>query len=274
MINEYITYLRDVRGYSPNTCKAYRYDVVTFVVWIKQQRTEVRWSNITRDDVDAYVIERSKAGLKASTTNRALASISGIYNYMKRQGYEVANPCRYESRRKIGESVPNTIPCEDLRNAYEHSYGVAKVIIGILATTGIRVQELLNMTWESIDFEKCSIHIYGKGQKERVVYTSPEYLETLRISAAQEPKSGRVITMEQREVRWLLWNALRPWSNAKQLSPHAIRHTMATQAAAHGANVTTLAVALGHKNIRTTQKYIDLGAAETRELFTQHNMLH
>ena len=53
MINEYITYLRDVRGYSPNTCRAYRNDVVSFVVWIKQQRTEVRWSNITRDDVDA-----------------------------------------------------------------------------------------------------------------------------------------------------------------------------------------------------------------------------
>lgn len=274
MINEYINYLGNVRGYSRHTCRAYMNDVVAFVVWLKQQRTDVRWSTITRDDVDAYVTERVRAGRKASTTNRALASISGIYNYMKRQGYDVVNPCRYESRRKIAESIPNTIPVEDLRKAYEHSYGVAKVIIGLLATTGIRVQELLNITWESIDFTQSSIHIYGKGQKERTVYTSPEYLETLRIAMQQQHRSGRIITMEQREVRWLLWNALRPWCNAKQLSPHAIRHTMATQAAVNGANVTTLAVALGHKSIRTTQKYIDMAAAPVREVFTNNNMFH
>lgn len=274
MINEYINYLGNVRGYSHHTCRAYRNDVVAFVIWMKQQRTDVRWSTITRDDVDAYVSERAQSGRKASTTNRALASISGIYNYMKRQGYDVINPCRYESRRKIGESIPNTISVKDLRKAYDHSHGVVKVIIGILASTGIRVQELLDMTWESINFEDCSIHIYGKGQKERIVYTSPEYLETLKIANEQQRRNGRIITMEQREVRWLLWNALRPWCNAKQLSPHAIRHTMATQAAAHGANVTTLAVALGHKSIRTTQKYIDMTANPVRDLFSQNNMLH
>ena len=274
MINEYINYLSNVRGYSRHTCRAYQQDVVAFVVWMKQQRTDVRWSTITRDDVDAYVTDRAKAGRKASTTNRALASISGIYNYMKRQGYDVVNPCRYESRRKIAESIPNTISVEDLRKAYYHSHGVVKVIIGLLASTGIRLQELLDMTWESINFEECSIHIYGKGQKERIVYASPEYLETLKIANEQQRRTGRIITMEQREVRWLLWKALRPWCNAKQLSPHAIRHTMATQAAAHGANVTTLAVALGHKSIRTTQKYIDMTANPVRDLFSQNNMLH
>lgn len=274
MINEYINYLGNVRGYSRHTCRAYQQDVVAFVVWMKQQRTDARWSTITRDDVDAYVSERASSGRKASTTNRALASISGIYNYMKRQGYDVVNPCRYESRRKIAESIPNTIATEDLRKAYDHSHGVAKVIIGLLASTGIRLQELLDMTWESINFEECSIQIHGKGQKERVVYTKPEYLETLKIANEQQRRTGRIITMEQREVRWLLWKALRPWCNAKQLSPHAIRHTMATQAAAHGANVTTLAVALGHKSIRTTQKYIDMTANPVRDLFSQNNTLH
>ena len=144
-------------------------------------------------------------------------------------------------------------------------------MLGLLATTGIRIQELLDMTWEDIDFDTQAIRIHGKGRRERIVYTLPEHLETLAEVQRMYHQKGRIFTIEQREARRMIFNALRPYCNAKQLSPHAIRHTFATHAATMGANVTTIGQTLGHKQLETAQKYIDMTAAPVRQLCQNFN---
>lgn len=268
MIKEYINYLLHIRGYSENTARAYEKDLKAFAIWVKSNRPGKGWSSITISDVDAYITAQAVKGLKASSTNRQLAAISGIYNYMQRNGHNVINPCKYESRRKRGETVPNTIPAEDLQQAYDNAHGVTKVILGILCTTGIRIQELLDLTWQSINFATGAIKIQGKGNKERVVYTTLDKLDTLQAVSKLPGHDGaeRIFTLNQRTVRKMIFAALIPFSNAKQLSPHAIRHSFATQAAAQGCNVATLSKVLGHKHFETTQQYIDLGSTQTQDL--------
>ena len=61
----------------------------------------------------------------------------------------------------------------------------------------------------------------------------------------------------------MIYQALQPFTRAKQLSPHAIRHSYATQLAAQGVNVAAISRALGHKHLETTQKYIDMAQVET-----------
>lgn len=274
MIEQYINYLRNIRGYSENTCKAYENDLRDFISWAKANVSGARWSTLTRKDIDNYVTAMVAQELKPATTNRRLAAISGIYNYFRREGKQVENPCKYESRRKKAETIPNTIPVSDIRKAWENANGVAKVMLGLLASTGIRIQELLDMTWENIDFESCSIKINGKGSKQRLVYTTPEHLETLKTLHDMGGRFGRIFTMEQRSARRIIFDALKPFSSAPQLSPHAIRHTMATNLANHGANVTTIATILGHKQIETTQKYIDMTQANCRQLCQQYTMFN
>lgn len=274
MIEQYINYLTNIKGYSQNTANSYRKDLQHFTKWIKQQRTDVRWSTITMQDIDQYITELAEAGLKPATTNRRLSAISGIYNFFRHQGKQVENPCKWEGRRKIADTIPNTIPVEQLKLAYAQATGVAKVAIGLFMTTGIRIQELLDMTWEDIDFETQAIKIHGKGSKERMVYTTEDKLEVLRQLHTMKPQSGQIFTMEQRQLRTIIFEALRPFCHAPQLSPHAIRHTFATHAANMGANVTTLAQAMGHKRIATTQKYIDLSSAPVRSLMTSYNMFN
>lgn len=274
MIQQYIQYLRDIKGYSENTCKAYEKDLKHFIRWAQAHVEGARWSTLTRTEVDDYISQMVGADLKPATTNRRLAAISGIYNYFRREGYDIENPCKFESRRKRTKSVPNTIPYKEMEMAYEHSAGVAKVILGILATTGIRIQELLDMTWEDIDFEKCSIKIHGKGNKERVVYTLPEQLDTLKNLYDMQQPSGIIFTMDQRTARRMIWEALKPYSHAKQLSPHAIRHTFATHMAEEGVNCSTLAEILGHQRLDTTQHYIDLGQSAAQQACLQYALLH
>lgn len=273
MIEEYINYLVSIKGYSKNTAESYRKDLTFFVNWAKWNVTTPRWSMIKRDDIDRYITSLTSYGLKPATTNRRLSAISSLYSYMKRQGHDIENPCKYESRRKIADTIPNTIPQRDLQAAYSHAAGTAKIMLGLLITTGIRIQELLDLTYEDIDYEISSLHIRGKGNRERLVYTRPQYLQTIRESSDMG-HAGRIFMMEQREARRIIFDALRPYSKAKQLSPHAIRHTFATNQAAHGTNCSTLAQLLGHQDLNTTQHYIDIGQSNARQCSLQHSILN
>lgn len=274
MIQQFQDYLINLKGYSKKTAEAYGKDLRIFATWARTNKQDARWSNITREDIDNFIREQVAAGKTPATTNRYLASISGLFRFFQREGLTDYNPARYESRRKRGTHTPNTIPTEQLRTAYEHADGLAKIAISIIATTGIRAQELLNLQWEDIDETTGATKIHGKGSKERMVYLSSAQIELLKQYAGNERHLGTIISSTQRNLRYELFTALRPFCNAPQLSPHAIRHTMATEAAAHGANVTMIARTLGHDSIKTTQIYIDNTLAPVKAVCSINNMFN
>lgn len=271
MIHEFTTYLVSIKGCSENTANAYRKDLRSFVTFIKQQRNDARWSTITRDDLDDYIVYQAQRGLKPATTNRHLASISSLYDYMKRQGMQVDNPARYESRRKQAQTIVNTIPVEDVKKAIEVADGSIKVILETLLYTGIRLQELLDIRRCDLDVMNNIIKIHGKGMKERIVYTTGDNMEHLKTYSQSAGLYDRIFsTWSQREVRAAVYEVLRPLSDAKQVSPHAIRHTFATTMAQAGTNAVTLQKTLGHNSLKTTQKYIDLGQQRTAEAYRNY----
>lgn len=274
MIHEFKTYLTNIKGYSPLTAESYSKDLQTFASWLRQEKKQPRWSQVTRDDIDKYIEYQVNRGLKPATTNRHLASIGALYNYMKRQGLEVENPARYESRRKVVEHVPNTIPLKDIQRAIASSTGDMKIILETLLITGARIQEVLDIRPCDLDVLNSTIRIQGKGKKERLVYTTTENLEHLNNRSKGVGLYDAIFgRWDQREVRENMYYTMRAWSRAKQLSPHAIRHTFATIAAAHGVNATTLAAMMGHNDIRTTQKYVDLGQSKVASAYNQYQQV-
>lgn len=274
MLTRFENYLMNIKGYSERTCSEYLKDLKAFARWAKANKENARWSTLTCSDIDEYITMRAKEGIKPSTTNRELAAISALYRFFIREGLLKNNPARYQSRRKVGFHLPNTIPSEDLQAAYKNSFGVVHVWIGLLSTTGIRISELLGLNWEDIDFKTCALEIKGKGNKERLVYTTPEYLDLMRQAYERNPTEGRIFRYSEREARFMLWEALKPYSRAKQLSPHAIRHSFATSLAKQGVNVATIATILGHKSIETTQKYIDMAQMDCRAVSAQYSPLN
>lgn len=274
MLTRFENYLRNIKGYSERTCSEYLKDLKGFSRWLKANKEGARWSTLTREDIDKYISWRAENGIQPATTNRELASISALYRYFIREGLLTSNPCRFQSRRKQAQRLPNTIPAEDLKAAYENTFGLVKVWIGLLATTGIRISELLALRWEDIDFKACSLEIMGKGSKERIVYTAPEYLKELRTAYERKPLEGRIFDYDQRDARYMLYQALKPYSRAKQLSPHAIRHSYATNLAGNGVNVVTIATILGHSHIETTQKYIDLAQMDRKAAASRQTILN
>lgn len=274
MLTRFENYLRNIKGYSERTCSEYLKDIKAFALWAKANVKDARWSTLTRSDIDEYITMRAKEGIKPTTTNRELASISALYRYFIREGLLKTNPARFQSRRKLGYHLPNTIPSEDIQKAYANSFGVVHVWLGLLATTGIRISELLSLKWEDIDFKTCALEINGKGNKDRLVYTTPEYLELMRQAYERKPTEGRIFRYSERDARHMIWEALKPYSRAKQLSPHAIRHSFATSLAKQGVNVATIATILGHNRIATTQKYIDMAQMNCQAVSAQYSPLN
>ena len=274
MLIRFENYIKNIKGYSERTCSEYLKDLRAFALWAKAHKEDARWSTLTRSDIDEYITMRAKEGIKPATTNRELASISALYRFFIREGLMTSNPARFQSRRKQGVHLPNTIPAEDLQQAYAHSVGVVHVWIGLLSTTGIRISELLSLKWEDIDFKTCALEINGKGNKDRLVYTTPEYLDLLRQAYDRHPAKGLIFRYSERDARHMLWEALKPWSRAKQLSPHAIRHSFATSLAKQGVNVATIATILGHNRIATTQKYIDMAQMDCKAVSAQYSPLN
>lgn len=273
MLTRFENYLRNIKGYSERTSSEYLKDLHGFARWIKHYYPSVRWSTLEREHIDAYITARASANIAPATTNRELAAISALYRYFQREGLTDRNPAKYMSRRKTPTNIPSTIPTEDLKQAYEHAFGLVKVWIGLLATTGMRISEMQLLKWEDIDFDHNLIEIKGKGKKERLLHTTSEALAQLRELKTRCCVSGFIFGhYGQREIRYQIWKALKPFCNAKQLSPHAIRHTFATNLATNGVNVTTIASILGHNHIETTQKYIDLSQAR-REVANRYSII-
>lgn len=266
VLGQFEDYLRAIRGYSENTVKAYLTDLHTFVYWGRTHGVLTRWSCISREQIDAFLIYQESMGVKPTTTNRQLASISSLYGYFQRQGLQIENPCKYESRRKVGKTEPCTIPLEQLILAYHKAQGSTKTMLGILMTTGIRLQELLDLNFEDIDFSTNQLHIHGKGKKERKVYSNELALAKLRETQERYHASGKIFHTTQRHVRRQIYAALLPYCNAPQLSPHAIRHTYATHLAKQGVPTTTISKILGHEHISTSEKYVNSTELSTAQV--------
>ena len=273
MINNFTSYLLAIRGYSPRTAEGYAKDCKAFAQWANANIKDARWSTITREDLDKYIQARVKQGCKPATTNREIAAISALYRYFQREGLLRDNPAKYESRRKQPQRQPNTIDIAELRQAYEQAYGLEKYALGILISTGIRISELLSLRWEDIDWKTGEVKIMGKGMKERVVFLSSEVLSLFQELPKLHELKGLIFRINEREARFRIFQALKPFCHGKQLSPHAIRHTIATYWAKQGANVTTIAKALGHNRITTTQQYIDMAQSDTCALMRNNSFI-
>jgi len=263
MIQEFANYLRSIRGYSENTIKAYCADLRSYAQWARENTNQARWRDTTREHLDMYLTYLCDKGLKPTTTNRHLAAIATLFRYFQRQGMVVENPCRYESRRKQPKTEPATIPTQHIAKAYQRTKGLRHNMLGILASTGIRIQEMLDLEWQDIDFQNNTLHIKGKGSKERTVHTEKAVLDDFRKVLEYTKPQGRIFWISQRQARYMIYEALKPYSNSRALNPHAIRHTFATELAKNGTPTATIAKMLGHSHIETSQKYINMAEIST-----------
>lgn len=271
MIKEFQNYLSAVKGYSDNTVVAYGKDLKDFVHYMLTIKEAPTWSTVIAEEVQGYVVDMHDRQLNNTTIKRRVSAIRSLFNYMKVEGLLQQNPARFTQTPKCLKKLPNVIDINSIVDAVTSESNPLKVrcMLALLLETGVRLQELLDLRTEHFNGKEHSIRILGKGGKERMVYYGDLTKELLNRYVGH--RQGRIFWEEQRDARRLVFETLRKYSNARQLSPHAIRHTFATCMLNNGADIKAIQDLLGHESVKTTERYAQLTQQATRE---QYNMFY
>lgn len=267
MIKEFIEYEQKIKAVSENTLTAYEKDMWSFFYYVKAFSIATRWSEITKKDIDTYMMFLADNKKAPATRRRKLSSIRAFYNYGMKQGYIEANPARYCESPRLAKQLPNTIETDAIKHYTTDQTKplTLRIIIQLLYETGIRISELTAIETSDIDYEQHTIRINGKGNKERIVY----YTANLGImmkdyAAGRRGKLFQGADQCQREIRYEIWKALHTHATNGKASPHTIRHTFATEMLRNGMPISTLQTLMGHTNIETTRNYARISSEQVK----------
>lgn len=265
MIKEYLTYIQSVKGLTENSVKAYAQDFRQFVCWAQAQ--QIRWSTLSRNDVDNYLLFMDRVGLSAATRCRRISALRQLCQWAHHKGLLSMNPFQYAQSPKKAHKLPQTIdkavllqyletPALTQRSIYIHA------LVALLYDTGIRIQEAIEIRWDDVNTSEHSILIHGKGRKERKVYYTQRIIP--HVGKVATIRKGYMLPMDCQ----YLWRKMLH-EEITGLHPHMIRHTFASDMLNAGASLECVSALLGHESIKTTQIYAQLNNNSLRAAYHQ-----
>ena len=155
-------------------------------------------------------------------------------------------------------------------------------MVEILYASGARVAELCGLDFSSIDYERQTIRVLGKGNKERTIPIGIPAMRALKAwisegrPALAKDESGNAIfigtrgrRIDQRTVRTVVYNALAALEGYERMGPHGLRHSAATHLLEGGADLRTVQEILGHASLATTQIYTHVSTQRLQAAFKQ-----
>lgn len=251
---------KQVEGCSIKTAKYYE---VTIKQLFKKMPKKV--VNYTTDDIRAYlaVYQRKHKSSKVTIDN-IRRIFSSFFSWLEEEDYIIKSPVRRIHKVKTGAQVKETLTDENLetlRDSCTHIRDLA--IIDMLSSTGIRVGELVKLNREDVNFSERECIVFGKGNKERMVYFNArtkihlqQYLASRRdrnkalfVSLAK-PHTRLGISGVECRLRKIGRNC-----KISRVHPHKFRRTLATMAIDKGMPVEQVQKLLGHVKIDTTMHY-------------------
>ncbi len=283
-IEEYLAYLASVRGLSERTVRVYREDLARFEEFLEGADIDSVKSPAVRAFAGSLVME----GKASSSVNRALSTIRGYYRYRMQFASLPANPGKEVENLGMPRTLPNFLFEDEMGTLIDSIQGTTfadlrdRAILEVLYSTGARISELTGMKLDRIDFSKGIIRVMGKGSKERAVFLGKKALSALgsylvirsmRLAGRGLPDHGYVFInakgtrLTPRGAEKILEKRRIQANFKKRVTPHAFRHSFATQLVANGADIRVVQEMLGHASISTTQVYAHVDMEHLRSVY-------
>jgi len=275
-------------GLSRNTLAAYRTDLAHFEAWLRPRGREL--DRATREDVHAYLAQRTQAGYRARSNARLLSCLRHYYRDAVREGRTALDPAALVEAPRLPRSLPKAMTeseVEALLRAPDtaRAEGVRdRTLLEIMYASGLRVSELVSLLPDSVNLRQGAVRVRGKGGKDRLVPVGDEaqhWLERYLGDARPELLGARVsplLFVSRRGAgfsRQSLWNTVRKLAAqagiARGVSPHVLRHSFATHLLNHGADLRALQLLLGHASLSTTQIYTLVAREGLKRLHEHHH---
>ena len=293
-ISSFLQHLLVEKGFSQNTCDAYRNDLSQFSEFLDRNgggpgknNGPFDWKQVDIDTLNQYITDpKDRKGYRNATTARKVASVKSFFGFMAENGIVTEDPTESLGTPKVGRSLPKYLTEEEITKLLEASYKPGTnegqrdaVIMELLYATGLRVGELVSLNVSDVNIEESYIRCLGKGSKERIVHLYPKALQEL----ARYMKSARQVMLGNRKqesalfinhrgerlTRQWVWSILKNYAQAagikSSITPHTLRHSFATHLLQNGASLRHVQELLGHSSISTTQVYTHLTSPYVRE---------
>ena len=255
---------KKVEGCSEKTLEYYRATLHKMLLGIDKGIAE-----ITTNDVRQYLSDfKERRGSSKVTIDNIRRIFSSFFSWLEDEDYIAKNPVRRIHRVRADTLVKEIISDESLeilRDSCTEMRDLA--MIDMLASTGMRVGELVRMNISDIDFQERQCVVFGKGNKERTVYFNARtkihlsnYLQSRKDSnpalfvSLSEPFNRLSISGVEKRLR-LLGDRI----NIAKVHPHKFRRTLATTAIDRGMPIEQVQKLLGHVKIDTTLHYAMVG---------------
>ena len=281
MIEQYLEYLRSIKGRSENTVVAYEQDLNIFFDFLKirfkkKEITIKEIKKITITDLHAFISflsnERSNSNKSKA---RRIACLKSYFKYLHNTIKAIEyNPTLELETPKLEQRLPKFLTLEESNNLLNKIDGIHKerdyCIIVLFLNCGLRLSELININTD--DIQGDILTVIGKGNKERTIYLNDMCTNALKAyKDVREDVKGKALFISNRKMRMTnkgIQDMLAKYlsmADLKGYSPHKLRHTAATLMYQNGTDIRTLQEMLGHSSVATTQIYTHTSNNQLKE---------
>lgn len=287
-LDRFFSHLTHERRLSDNTSSAYRTDLEQFRSFVIERHPEGvadDWSDLSRDDVLAFLIFLKERRYATSTLARRTAAVKSFAAFLTSNGVVATDPAADLDSPRVDRTPPKSITVNMVDELLELPLRAKgpealrdKAMLEVLYSTGMRVSELVALDVDDLNLEAEQLRCAGRS-KERILPLSPsaataveEYLDISRRQLAKSSSSPDTALFlnhrGKRLTRQGFWLILKNYANQlglQELTPHTLRHSFAAHMLANGADLRSVQTLLGHASISTTQIYQQVGGTNGKE---------
>ena len=303
MIDEYITYVKEVPRYSPRTCELYSDILKEFSEFCDREILESLTPSMIRS-YEVYLLDSRKEDPR--TVNLHLSVLSGFCKFLMKNGHLKSNPARVVSRPKVEKRLPVFYREESMKEYFDrtehdaseetlslitgddkvskqlYSRRLSRLIVSMLYSTGMRRSELIGLSIGNVDFSRKVMKVRGKGDKTREIPLVPSlcneislYLQSVetiegRARSATDPLLVTVTGSKLYPVfvdRVIKSELGQVGSITGRKSPHVLRHSLATELLNEGADLNSIKELLGHSSLAATQVYTHNSVEKLKKVY-------
>jgi site-specific recombinase XerD len=240
----------------------------------------------TTSNVRRFLMDMTSRRLSAAAVRRRVAAMRAFYRFAKREGLRADNPVLEIGTIKLPGRLPKAISIKDTERLLNTAAAAGRAewlrrrdaaILELLYATGIRRAELVGIDLGDLDYERRTLRVIGKGNKERYVFFNAAAAEALdRYLAVRPPSSDGSLFVSRLGHRLSypqVGNIFRLFVQLSglegKITPHTLRHSFATHLHQRGVDIMTIKELLGHESVATTQIYAKVTLEHMRQAYDE-----
>jgi len=290
LIGRFLEMMSAERGAAVNSLAAYGRDLQGYAEFLSSHGSSVLGADTVL--VKNFLREADRLGLARSTAARRLSAVKQFHGFLHGEGLAKENPAVIVEGPRAAKPLPKILSEAEMLALLETSSQKVQGLEGLprfkamrmqcllelLAATGLRVSELVGLSYRTALAGDGFLTIKGKGGRERMVPMSDrargfllDYVKALKLNSKEEPKhlfpshGAKGQLTRQHFALELKALARIAGLEADRVSPHVLRHVFASDLLAHGADLRAVQQMLGHADISTTQIYTHVQAGRLKE---------